>query len=130
MLYEIEHFYHLFITLWVEMKEKLKGRLLPHHHWNLNLDPSLDHVSQPSVGHVPEIDNHCGQFMFDREFVTQTILAEIKTIVDHNRQICKELKDNRRNIKCQKSSETNFKEDTIESIEVHNSSVDESIVAF
>ena len=69
VIHDIERFYHSLITLCVEMKEKLKEKFLSHNQFILNPDPSLNHISQLSVSHVLEIENYCGQPMFDPEFV-------------------------------------------------------------
>lgn len=73
MLYDIECLYYPLITLWIEMKEKLKRSILPHYHWNSSLDSSLNHANQPSVGHVFETEYHYSQPMYDPEFITRTI---------------------------------------------------------
>ena len=87
--------YHLRITLWIEMEEELKERFLPQTYLNLSLDPSLNHVSQPSVSHLMETEYHHGQPMFDLEFVAPTTsnLVEIKMSMDQLHQICKDQKE-------------------------------------
>ena len=45
-------------------------------------------------------------------------------------QICKELKEINSDIKCQLSSETNYNEDIIDSIEDHNFSVVDPVANF